>query len=186
MALIKCKECGKDVSSEAKQCPNCGAPIKKSRGCGIVFISFLCIVLGGMAISILLDGTPKAPPASIHSLHYNLSETDLGVQEQKLGFVETAAWYGGEVETGEVFEQYVNVVIAAQRTKRETHKPIVQFYKTRYIGCQHMQITFYPSFKSAPRTKDEWSKSTRSDKDKCFAIYIFDPINKQDTVDYLR
>lgn len=27
MALIKCSECGKEVSSKAKVCPNCGNPI---------------------------------------------------------------------------------------------------------------------------------------------------------------
>ena len=29
MALIKCPECGKEISSEAPFCPNCGLPIKK-------------------------------------------------------------------------------------------------------------------------------------------------------------
>lgn len=28
MALIKCSECGHEVSDQANQCPNCGAPIK--------------------------------------------------------------------------------------------------------------------------------------------------------------
>jgi DNA-directed RNA polymerase subunit RPC12/RpoP len=27
MALIKCSECGKDVSDKAASCPNCGAPL---------------------------------------------------------------------------------------------------------------------------------------------------------------
>lgn len=27
--IIKCPECGEDVSTEAKACPNCGYPIKK-------------------------------------------------------------------------------------------------------------------------------------------------------------
>ncbi len=27
MALIKCSECGKEISSKAKSCPNCGCPI---------------------------------------------------------------------------------------------------------------------------------------------------------------
>ena len=27
--IIKCPECGEDVSTEAKTCPNCGYPIKK-------------------------------------------------------------------------------------------------------------------------------------------------------------
>lgn len=29
MALIKCSECGKEVSDKASSCPNCGAPIKE-------------------------------------------------------------------------------------------------------------------------------------------------------------
>ena len=27
MAMIKCKECGREVSSIAKTCPGCGAPV---------------------------------------------------------------------------------------------------------------------------------------------------------------
>ena len=30
MALIKCKECGKDISDQAASCPNCGAPTAKT------------------------------------------------------------------------------------------------------------------------------------------------------------
>lgn len=30
MALIKCPECGKEVSTEAEACPNCGYPIKNN------------------------------------------------------------------------------------------------------------------------------------------------------------
>jgi uncharacterized membrane protein YvbJ len=29
MALVKCRECGKDVSTEAKACPSCGAKVAK-------------------------------------------------------------------------------------------------------------------------------------------------------------
>ena len=28
MALIKCSECGRDVSDKATACPNCGAPVQ--------------------------------------------------------------------------------------------------------------------------------------------------------------
>ena len=34
MALEKCKECGKEISSKAKECPNCGAPLKSSSSGG--------------------------------------------------------------------------------------------------------------------------------------------------------
>ena len=29
MALIKCSECGKEISDKADKCPNCGCPVKK-------------------------------------------------------------------------------------------------------------------------------------------------------------
>lgn len=34
MALIKCKECGKEISNDSKSCPNCGSPPpKQTSGC---------------------------------------------------------------------------------------------------------------------------------------------------------
>jgi RNA polymerase subunit RPABC4/transcription elongation factor Spt4 len=33
MALIKCAECGKEVSDKAPNCPNCGAPIAVQKFC---------------------------------------------------------------------------------------------------------------------------------------------------------
>ena len=44
MALVKCKECGKEISTKADKCPHCGAPIKKSANIG-------CL---GSAIAIIL------------------------------------------------------------------------------------------------------------------------------------
>lgn len=38
MAMIKCPECGKDVSDKAKCCPNCGCPIEFLIPNGIVKI----------------------------------------------------------------------------------------------------------------------------------------------------
>ena len=42
MALINCKECGKEISDMAKACPHCGYPIKK-KGKGFAVAS---LVLG--------------------------------------------------------------------------------------------------------------------------------------------
>jgi len=52
MALIKCKECGTDVSDRATTCVKCGAPIKapkaKARsGCGV-------IVLGAIGVGVVV------------------------------------------------------------------------------------------------------------------------------------
>ena len=46
MALIKCKECGHEVSKKADKCPNCGAPIKKqTSGCAMLFAIISGVVL---------------------------------------------------------------------------------------------------------------------------------------------
>ena len=51
MALIKCPECGKEISSETKNCPNCGCPIKKddnkkkSKMLAAVILNTLAVVI---------------------------------------------------------------------------------------------------------------------------------------------
>ena len=61
MALMKCSECGKEVSSQAQSCPGCGNPIKPApppevkvvtaggggSGCGVVL--FLLLAAGAAA-----------------------------------------------------------------------------------------------------------------------------------------
>lgn len=57
MGLIKCGECGREISDQAQECPGCGAPVRAGkdiklmanlggfRGCliiGIVIILIIC------------------------------------------------------------------------------------------------------------------------------------------------
>jgi hypothetical protein len=44
MALIKCKECGSEVSTDAKSCPKCGARLKKSGCLPILGYGFLGLI----------------------------------------------------------------------------------------------------------------------------------------------
>lgn len=50
MALIRCTECQREVSSQAATCPGCGAPLAAKRstrgvGCGTVLFAFMAILL---------------------------------------------------------------------------------------------------------------------------------------------
>lgn len=58
MALIKCPECGHQMSDAAKKCPNCGAPLKKSTikvernvviSCSLLIVA-LGLLIGSIAI----------------------------------------------------------------------------------------------------------------------------------------
>jgi hypothetical protein len=52
MALIKCHECGQEVSTQAKACPTCGAQVKKPSGVRLVL--FLLAVLGVFGLVALM------------------------------------------------------------------------------------------------------------------------------------
>lgn len=43
--MIKCQDCGNEISEKAKMCPHCGRPIKQNKGC-MVAIGVLLTVLG--------------------------------------------------------------------------------------------------------------------------------------------
>jgi hypothetical protein len=71
MATRKCKDCGKQVSTRAKQCPHCGAPVKRTSGClGVIALLFLVFVVIGI-ISSTVDQEPKpkhsSPVPRVHS-----------------------------------------------------------------------------------------------------------------------
>lgn len=59
MSLIKCKECGKEISTKADACPHCGAKPYKPGGCMIVFL-----VAAGLFGFISLVGDYKHNQAS--------------------------------------------------------------------------------------------------------------------------
>ena len=72
MALIKCPECGKEVSSGAASCPNCGHPIsgqtllvkkeKKKGSCLGRIVGFIVFfILVGVGIGALSDGESDYP-----------------------------------------------------------------------------------------------------------------------------
>ena len=50
MALIKCTECGKDVSTEAKKCPSCGAKVKLPKKPTSPFLKYLLIGVFGVSV----------------------------------------------------------------------------------------------------------------------------------------
>lgn len=65
MALIKCKECGTEVSSKAEACPKCGARVAaKQMGCGTIIGIFLLIGIIGYAISSISSSGTKSESSS--------------------------------------------------------------------------------------------------------------------------
>jgi len=68
MALVRCPECGKEVSSDAQHCIHCGKPLKKKKGSSIgnaciliIAVPIIIVVIGLIVILLvpLLDSSPR-------------------------------------------------------------------------------------------------------------------------------
>lgn len=107
MALIKCKECRIEVSDKAKNCPNCGAPIKSRIGCGGFIVIMFCI-------GIVLYNVPRIFSPSIQS------QTDSSDPHQKpsavhytgIGELTTLKTGYPLAATKELFDKAVDIIIA--------------------------------------------------------------------------
>lgn len=61
MALVKCKQCGKEISKNAKLCPECGEPRSQGIGCGTVVV---LLVFAAFMVNLWNDTFNPAPPAN--------------------------------------------------------------------------------------------------------------------------
>lgn len=71
MALLKCHECGNNVSTEAKACPSCGAPVKKQQqetsaagGCLVIIVVVGIVGYLGYSGVFSDKGTSSSPSPS--------------------------------------------------------------------------------------------------------------------------
>jgi len=65
MALIKCKECGTEVSSKAESCPKCGARVKaKSIGCGTAIVVIILALIVMAAFNDIFSPNSKSSNTS--------------------------------------------------------------------------------------------------------------------------
>ena len=75
MALINCKECGAQVSTQAKNCPGCGAKVKKPTS--IIIWIFLGLIVFGI-IGSMIGGGNSSSNSSVSG------ESSLSPKEQAL------------------------------------------------------------------------------------------------------
>lgn len=107
MALFNCPECGKEMSDQAKSCPNCGYRVKKSSaGKIIAIVLVLVVVVAAVLVGLFKfrtidpDGEPTAAVSS-----QGIGETNAEADANKKGAARTEAYSAGDSYTIGTFEQ---------------------------------------------------------------------------------
>jgi hypothetical protein len=110
------------------------------------------------SVSSKYSPTDNTTSASVSKLLCKISEFEL-----------VDFWYGGNVSTGEVYHQYMNMMVITKITNYDTLLSIARWYRGNYVTIQWIEIFFFYPGKKAPRTKEEFNIS--SDTDEAMAMY---------------
>lgn len=130
MALINCKECGKEISSKSKTCPNCGCPIKKKSFfklistivVTVVIVFILLIILGFLVSSTENEqnysnvNSISTSQESSSSEYDEYKEVIEEIKNLKLSLYSPNSFQLNRVslftaESGTYFSNYLNVIV---------------------------------------------------------------------------
>ncbi|HOW51774.1 MAG TPA: DUF3862 domain-containing protein [bacterium] len=121
MSMIKCKECGKEVSSEAKACPNCGVASPKKMG--IVKKIFIGI-FGFFAIMIILGAIIEKTDTSAPDGGFSLPS----IGDQVITYAEYI-----KIKEGMTYEEVAKIIGAPGKEESRTTIPGVSGFSKSVI-----------------------------------------------------
>lgn len=85
MALIKCPECGKEISDTAKSCPNCGHKTKKlDKRIIIAIVSIITTIVIATVASITVMSNINKRPSGISDSMYADAKTVIKISDEVL------------------------------------------------------------------------------------------------------
>lgn len=148
MALVKCKECGEDVSTKAKSCPKCGAKAPKKTS---LFTWFVLVF-----IIFVVYAANQAPSTSSKPKSTSISTTPQKSEVVKKAAPPKPSWVTSTSKdemTGK-FSAYAHSPSVYPSKKMEF--PYSDVKSWMGVGCDAKSEWVYFGFSSAPNlTKDE-------------------------------
>ena len=100
MSLIKCKECGNEISNKAQKCPRCGIPLSNNSNGNTVrkilafIFGFMLLIIG---LSMSFNGTSKILETSNDS-SYSQSSSKITLDKFN------------QIQTGMTYEEVVDII----------------------------------------------------------------------------
>lgn len=74
MAIKNCSECGQEVSTKAKKCPHCGAPVKQKTS----LFTWLVTILLGLVLVSLFAKSPNRPTVTVTPWEIAMEAIEVG------------------------------------------------------------------------------------------------------------
>lgn len=148
MALIKCKECGHQISNKAKTCSNCGIPLPKKTS----VLTWLVTILIGLGVFSAIMSPSKSPDQKIAEKQ-KIAENQ--VKEETIIEMITAA------ELASAYND--NTVAADQKFKGKKFKVsgVVDSINTDIFGNQYITLRGGVNQFMEPQFKFEKSATTQ-------------------------
>ncbi|MEN0020448.1 MAG: zinc ribbon domain-containing protein [Planctomycetota bacterium] len=134
MAMVKCKECGRKVSTKAKACPQCGAP-PKAQGSGCSGVVAALALVGGL-IWLVQSGTDVDQVGARRSTPQGESSSEVAPDERWRERSDTVSAY---IMT----ERFVRERLKAPRTAKFPGIFDGQQDHVSYLGDQQYAIVSY-------------------------------------------
>lgn len=117
MALVKCKECGKEISKEAAACPQCGAKRKAGFGkkmligLGVLFVLIFLAQLGeqGQKDAVKTASAAEIIDASARGLVYEYEQNEVASDSKYKGKILRVRGAVGDIKKDILDELYVTL-----------------------------------------------------------------------------
>lgn len=123
MALVKCKDCGKEVSASAPTCPGCGAPIKKPGTSCAAWGCLVFLVLMGVSVMTTMTRIATMPTGGGASTRTTAPAANLPAKP----VLRLDSWTWSQTEGGGYFKATGQVTNLSSQPL-ENVKVVVSFY----------------------------------------------------------
>lgn len=159
MALIKCKECDRLISSETAFCPNCGAVSKKKTGCFTWLVAgfFIFVIIGGIrsfsdkdsnrSESTSRSSTPSVP--SKDKPQYTLYQEGATVTAGYTAYAVSRSWWSNSLGDDQIYRDY-------------EHAPARYLFVELTVRNDDKQARSIASFKLIDENDAEYETSSKS------------------------
>ncbi len=154
MALVKCKECGEEVSTKAKTCPKCGAKAPKKTS----LFTWLVLLFIGFVVYAANQAPTSTSSASSYKSQNNLSESSTKSEPVKVAPPQKPSWRTSSSKdkmTGKA-SSYANSP-RANPTKMMSF-PYSDVSSWMGVGCDGEDEWVYFGFNNAPNLANDETK----------------------------